>query len=255
MPEIAVDQIFPHSFVFTADDLRDIDKRVAAFLGDDRRVTFSIECSDRLERKYDSLKSLLEFDNPASKAITQLIVSGHSVDLRKRARFLFYKETVGDPVRIWIEGIDEDAVARLRSFVENLLAKARPWYGFLAELNPLATKWFLVLVVLHATLSMAGLYVAAAWLKLTGDSRNSFMWVWSFLSAGVVFGSFSFIVPKVRNRFFPRGVFAINHGLERHRRADDMRKLVVISIIVCGILVGGSVGLVVNWIYGALKAG
>lgn len=110
-------------FVLTPQDLSAL-MNILGRLGD---VTSSIDCSDGLTRKFETIESLLQYDNLPSQQIRELSMSSRGKDLTAWASVSLANQPFSN-FRLHLEG-PEEVIAGINHDLEARLSGMNPWYA------------------------------------------------------------------------------------------------------------------------------
>jgi hypothetical protein len=209
-------------YVLEATDLESICNRLQTWF---EKFDFEITSKDSLKREFSSLADLLQFENPPSKDIQTLRISGFSEDIQTRVWLKFDKDLARN-IFISFEGEEETTIA-INELVEERLAAMKPWYAFLARVEAALLFWGLLLLI-FLTLTVSNIF--AGKLSIEG-SLNITLAIISVASAifGVVL---SLVFNKLKLLIFPMGVFALGQGAKRHKDKEIIRTGVVIAFFI-----------------------
>lgn len=195
------------------------------------KVDISVNCVDEIERKFNTVKEVIDYENPKPKEIRRIHLSTQSDDYSKSASIVFRDSrwyNLG--VSINVNG-REDVVSRLREEIYDIAVGMRPWYNLIASVN-LAKLYVIGICLLLSILSISVLF---EWVPVS-DSPSSD-------SNTVKESAFQILFPLVtglclwgfywlRDFLFPKGVFALGQGESRHKHMEQVRWGVVITFIV-----------------------
>ncbi|MDX6557950.1 MAG: hypothetical protein QOF72_999 [Blastocatellia bacterium] len=214
-------------FVLTGADLERLSLRLRNLAN---RISFEIECKDKLKREFATLQELLDFENPPSKEIQSLRIMASSEDLNTRIWLKLENDTARN-IFVSIEG-DESAALSANDSLEEIFSAIRPWYSRLSR-----TDFYLVLtIILMTPLLVLLLGMALGLVKINPNEPFSLQ----AALPGIVRGSLIGIAPlvfgamlnRVKRTLFPIGVFAIGQGAKRHKDKEIIRTLVVVAFFV-----------------------
>lgn len=184
-------------------------------------------CLDDIVRKFDSVDSLLEFENSPRTKMTALIIDGRSLD-RERAILITIGRHSWAPTTVSLEGEEFD-VSAVRTKVSDTVHGMKAWYSPVAKVElPLffLGVFFFIFVVLQL---MGFPEPAIRSGRSFKDALKVLLPAVSLLSgiAAVVIA-----VAKLRTRFFPVVSFATGQGTRRHQIDDQVRWTVFIAFLV-----------------------
>jgi hypothetical protein len=232
-------------FVVTREDLAAINGAIRYFLRSNANIEYELNCTDRITRKHADIKFMQEFDNYLDKAITGISIQGRSEDSKRSITFSLGEDWSN--VRVYATG-GEQTLQTLFRALENRLRAMEPWYSRIAQWN-----FVNILMNLLGILSLAAFFFGVIFLALHGrftlELVNSSGAVWLIVLAMFV-GAFwlGVFLNRIRSMMFPLAVFAIGQGLKRHEENEGRRKFWIGSVVICAIIVGGSVSFLVSLI-------
>jgi hypothetical protein len=214
---------FTAAFVVTWADLEDLAGNVCRHLP---QVRFEAKCADKLARNFSTLEELKEFPNPEGKAIQKLTLFARSDDHESRL-VLSLSNDVERNVDVSLGASEESAVA-LSGYVSEQLRAMRPWYSSIARIT--AQSIFLPMMYLGAAAGVVCLIVVL----VTGEMSHIH---WGNMAPGLFFGwgigivlvAIAALLEAIRKRIFPIGVFAIGHGLQRHKNLEIIRTAIELA--------------------------
>ena len=214
-----------HAFVVSPADLKKIVELLEKRIG---KVNISVDCVDKIERKFNTVKDLVAYENSKSKRISRLHLRFLADDHSKSATIVF-RDPFWPLEAVSIDIIGrEDVVSRLKENVLDVLSGMRPWYNWIARVNLLIT-FTIVLIFLFIILTI---FIFFEWIPVS-DSAPS--------NSGIVKGNaISILIPlstllcllglhRFRGFLFPKIVFAIGQGESRFKLLEKIRWGVVIS--------------------------
>jgi hypothetical protein len=217
-----------HSFVVGDSQLRKVCGFLINLIGN---LSIEAQCSDGINRQFSSVDELIQYENPASKQITQLTIAARSDEYEKSADIRF--NFVGMQMILIDISASEEEVSRLRSDVADVIAGTKPWFSAIARLDfPGA------FVVIYGAL-LALLMVAAA-VGLLGDggesseidNRTHVIAQLFYFGTPLVLMGLGSCFNRLREKIFPYGTYLIGQGVERHRTLEKVRWTIVIGFFV-----------------------
>jgi hypothetical protein len=119
-----------HAFVVRLADLKKLWDLLQSRIG---VVTISAKCGDEIERKFENLKQLKDFENSPQKTIVHLSLNSRSDDWKKSAEIKFSNSS-NRVIDIRLSG-SEQGVSRLYDDVSDILDGTRPWYSRLSKVD------------------------------------------------------------------------------------------------------------------------
>jgi hypothetical protein len=199
-------------------DLTALDRKLTGLVG---QVKYSVSCIDGIEREFDSLSGLLEFDNARSRAITKLRLS---------ASYWFYLTIDSDPISnvSWHVDGDEASVVSTRDAVIAFLAATRPMYYLFASLS-----WFVTTFLTTSPILIVGFLILSA-LRSPHQPDRPINWV----SVGAIVLLIwlpillGFALTRLRRWLFPMASFCLGQGIARHNRKSFIRVMVLLAFAV-----------------------
>ena len=234
------------AFVLKADDLSAIQKVVREFLRSNGKITFDLVCKDGMERHPDDLKSVANYDNSEKSQIVKLTVSGVSEDRVRRCTIVLSNDSFWDNIRVSANG-GEQSVSTFFEGLTTTIQNMVPWYGRFAVIN-FISLFFSIIGFLSIAITILGIGLALAngtLQNLTKTTGNELVIVICVFGYSLLAGQ---ALNWVRQKLFPIAVFAIGAGLRRHEISDWWRKLIISTVLIGGVVVGGSVNFIVNMI-------
>ncbi len=222
----------PHAFVVGPDELKKLVGLLQECIGE---VSLSVDCIDKLQREFPTVKDLIDYENPKSKRICRIYLSARE-DIEKSATITFRDaSSFSGGVSLSITA-REDVVLRLKDKMLDIVAGTRPWYNSLAR-SDLASQTGLVFYFL----SFLGVIVLSTFIAFKfglisdskegmefGDQLRSFIWFTSAIFVIVYLAFFS----KLLKWLFPLAVFTIGQGEYRFETLKRVQWGVVISLAV-----------------------
>ena len=202
-----------HAFVLRQDDLQKIWKLLENRIG---TVDASAECSDDMERVFDTWEELASYDNPPRKKITKLSVESHSDDREKYADVSFSAQE-SEGIRIWIRA-SEQLGSEIKDKISDILDGTKPWYSFLARENSLL---FLILTVVVVFLS-----------RLLETLETLAVKILVTIPLGIIMGLIARRLVEPWFWLFPVGYFALGQGEHRYEIGEKVRWGIVIAFVV-----------------------
>lgn len=222
------------SFVLRLVDLEKISELLQTRVGS---TTFSTDCSDDIERVFETLDELNSFENPPTKSITSLSVHASS-NLWEKTKAssiewaAVYFGSDGE-ISISLSGPEREG-SELKNELKDVIDGTRAWYSF-------ATS----------TLSSPAIYgiLTAVWLMYlyylirisTADSPQSTLDATTFpvflllavAATAIAFGPVLLLViglGRLQGWLFPGAYFALGQGEKRYETKDRIRWISVALI-------------------------
>ena len=215
-----------HAFVVRPDELKKLVELLQKRIG---KVDISVDCVDKIEREFNTVKELIAYENSKSKRIRRIHLSARSDNYSKSATIVF-RDSFFMGVSINVNG-REDVVSRLKEEILDIIAGMRPWYDVFARLDlfTIIGVGFLILLFIFS------IFILFEWIPVadspSSDSKNvkgsalSIVF-WLIISLGL-WGFY-----RLRGILFPRAVFTIGQGESRFRILEKVRWGVVIAFFV-----------------------
>ena len=209
-----------HTFVVSPDHLKKLVELLQKRIG---KVNISADCADKIERKFNTVKDFIAYENPKSKKIRRIYLTAQSDNYSKSATIVFRDSFyVGSGISIDVAG-REDVVSRLKEEILDIVIGMRAWYNF--------TFNFKVGMIISIVLGM----IIGAFLAASHEGKDiSFITylrdvgpIYLMLAGPFVF--FVFLFLQLREHLFPQVVFTIGQGQSRFKLLEKMRWGVVIG--------------------------
>jgi hypothetical protein len=220
-------------FALRWDDVEAITANLVSHLP---HITISASCADDLDRRFESLDELKNFNNSEKAAIRELRISARSTEASQASWILNTDDS--NNVRFSVDASEEVAVG-MNEFFEDFLDRVRPWYSKIATAD-----WSMWLI------SFAGVVLGTRILaKGTANFDAALKDVTGLAVALVLFFAFfgsplmNFAFHPIRRKYFSTGAFAFGDGERRHSSIETSRTTVITGF---GISVVASV--VVSWL-------
>ena len=184
----------------------------------------TVKCADDITRTFDTIESLLTFENAKRISIEKLCIEGRS---REKGRDITI--TIGRPysptASLVISGEELD-VSIMKTKVSDTIFGLKAWYEWLATID-LIFAWlvvFLFLLVPSMLMNSRG----TAQVFPAGNTLFA-----AVISLGIVLaiGLAIWVVWLLRGRFFPVVTFAIGQGIRRYHFDEQIRWVVVVGFL------------------------
>ena len=195
------------------------------------KVDISADCEDEIERKFNTVKDFIAYENSKLKRIRRIHLSARSNDYSKSATIIFRDALwANSRVSINVNG-REDVVSRFKEEVLDIAAGMRPWYNWIAS----ADLFTMFGIGFCAFLFILAIFILFEWIPISdsppSDSKSikSSALMLLFIS-GTLLGLWG--LHRLRGFLFPKGVFAIGQGESRHKHMEQVRWGVVIAFLV-----------------------
>ena len=221
------------AFVVSPDHLKKLVELLQNRIG---KVNISTDCVDKIERKFNTVKDLIAYENPKLKRISSIHLRARSDNYSKSATIVFH-----DSLRFWAGvSIDitgrEDVVSRLKEKTLDIIVGMRPWYDMMHRINfSLISCGAWVIVFFMSFLSfICSLTLKLKWVPLS-DSGEKIIGLLASLGipmsiALVLFCLAALFFNKLRDFFFPPAVFMIGQGESRFKRKEQFQWVVIIGL-------------------------
>ena len=209
------------AFVVGPSALKKLTKLLQDHIG---KVKISSECADGIDREFETINHLIDYENPKSKEICCVRLSARSDDYSKSATiilpFLFRQIRIDIPEQTDIE---------LRREIEDIIEGTRPWYNRLACIRPVRAPYLIFLFVLLGLKSVR-------WWLFTQKSKVEVPDLLNFsilvLFLLIIIGIVVFFASRLWNYCFPQAVFTIGQGKSRFEYKERIRWAVIIGYVV-----------------------
>lgn len=210
----------------------------------DKDLDYDVEFSDGTSRTFSSIEDVLELPNSSKRRISKLSISTPyfygpiqaSVDFRQNRELAASYN---------LKGEDKEVLALADKLDEYMLG-VRHWYSPLTRFSFLGLMIFLPIIMVV----LGGMAVAADYffpnLLSSGDSSSSgselreAIGIYSVVM--LIFASM-WVFGWLLKRVFPVSTFAIGQGIDRHKRLNKIR-----GIVLTGVFLTVPAGLLVNYL-------
>lgn len=199
-------------------------------------VSISADCVDNIERKFSTVKELIDYENPKSKRVCRIYLSARSEDYSKSATLVFRdSSSFSGGVSLNITA-REDVVLRLKDKILDIVAGTRPWYNSLARFDSATPTGFVFYLLFFVVVIILSTFIAFKF-GLISDSKEemklrdqlrAFIWLTSIIFSIMYFAFFS----KLLKWLFPSAVFTIGQGESQYETLKRVQWGVVISFAV-----------------------
>ena len=211
------------AFVAGPDELKKLVELLQKRIGE---VSISADCIDKIERKFNTVKDLIDYENPKPKRIRRIYLTAQSDDYSKSFTIVFrdsfYREA---GISIDITG-REDVVSRLKEEVLDVVTGMRPWYNFMfdSKVGTIITTVFGM--ILGASLVFGSEIKDISFITYLRDVGPIYLMV------AVLFLCLTSLFCQLREHLFPQIVFTIGQGQSRFKLLEKVRWGVVIAFSV-----------------------
>ncbi len=223
--KVSKDETLTQAFVLENDDLEKLDGELCKYL---TTVMYKIKCKDQMTREFDGFSDFIEFENSTKNEIVDLRIIGINSESNSRFYLKFDKDSYRN-IYISIEGNEETAI-KLGDFFEQILHSIKPWYYPVTRTAIPVILWILILNSYTFYNIIKGNF---------NDSKilqTPFLYIILLI---IVCSPIVILFVWLSNKFnklyfsiFPKGVFAINQGLKRHKDKEVIRTVVVLGFII-----------------------
>ena len=214
-----------HVFVVSPDHLKKLVELLQNRIG---KVNISADCIDKIQRKFNTVKDLIAYENSKSKRIHRLHLDARSDDYSKSARIVFGSSFLPESgVSINIDG-REDVVSRLKEKVLDVLSGMRPWYNWIARANLVAIfgiGYFTLFFIFLISILFEWIPVSDSPTSTFSKAKETAMRYLFFLVVSVGLWG----LHKLRSFLFPKLTFTIGQEESRFRLLEKIRWGVVIT--------------------------
>ncbi len=226
--KVSKDDSLTQAFVLENDDLEKLHSELTDYLP---RIKFIIECKDSLKREFDSFPDFIKFENTSNNEILVLRITGYNHDLDTTFFLRFDKDSYKN-IHIIIESNEENAI-KLSECFERRLNSIKPWYYPLARKGIPLILGGLLWNSLFIYNLVRGNYSISSMSKISEVPFPYVVILIVFLL--ITIPLFIWLSNKFNNLYlsiFPKGVFAMNQGLKRHKDKEVIRTVVVLGFII-----------------------
>lgn len=170
------------------------------------RVAAKAKCNDGITRHFETLDSLLSYENSRRQRTTDIEISATSLSVNTSAHLYLQR---GSERYFTLETSDEGTTSSVRQGLLDTLDDARVWYSIAALNSPVSPLFFLLLLCGVVALNMFLPKSSSNTLSVT-ELAALFLYVIVIMAAA---GLLVFIVEKLRKTYFPLLTFAIGQGV------------------------------------------
>lgn len=213
-------------FVLTWDDVDDIVQKMSKYC---QKITIAASCSDHLERKFENLEELRNFQNSEKSSIKELQIKARSDDYKSSLSVTFNDEDRSN-FRFSIDA-DEGIAIAMNDWLEGVKDRVRPWYHRIATSEWVLWLGIFLLIVLAGKIpslfAHAGDGEFKRVLAQSVSSRTS-----SDISLLIALGFFiptllSRLLNPIKRRYFPMGSFSFGDGMRREQKNETTRTVII----------------------------
>jgi len=210
------------TFVIEEKHIKDIWELLQSRIGPPE---ITILCTDDIERRYDTWKNFILFDNSKSKEIKEIAINAESKDHSKQASINF-SSSISSQVYMRIKA-SEQVVVRLNSDIEDILDNVKPWYSKFVKID------FFYIIMFAFAFGTMYFYITHPNVETNNKSDgNEALAVLVLLSIMATVVVVSILLNKLRSRYFPTSVFAIAKGLDRYKFDEKIRWTVIVGFVI-----------------------
>ncbi len=215
----------PDAFAVDADHIKKIHTLLKDRIGD---VKIEATCADSAHRQCSSATELIAYENPSAKRIEEMTFRAHSEDFKKEVLVRFAGSGWAPRIRIEIDA-DDDVVERLQSRLHEILRGSRRWYYRVRRFDIFSAIFGMGLLI-----GMGGaVYIAVNCppeIKQSDLTTRGVAQSWLIASGSIVtLCVLAYALSRIRDKWFPHGVFLIGQEKEVDQTAEKVRWTVVIA--------------------------
>lgn len=222
-------EVLPQAFVVGPDELNKLVELLEKRIG---KVSISADCIDKIQRKFTTVKDLIDYENPKSKRICRIYLTARE-GFEKSATIAFSdSSSFSGGVSLSITA-REDVVLRLKDKILDIVEGTRRWYNPLTPFDlTSATHWGIYFLFIFVAVILIG--SIASKFGLISDSKEGierrdqiriFILLPSFILAYFAF------LSKPFKWLFPLGVFTIGQGKSRFKSLKWGQRVVITSAV------------------------
>ena len=240
-----VNEAVTHPFVLSSDDV----KRLHELLGGN--VEMQANCNDGVNREFESIEELLQYDNETSRKIIDLEFRMRHYkkedSFSSHIKFCSEKSNTIQPngeIRIFISG-PEDKVMKLYDKIKVSMKTYRPWYSFVARFSMTHANFLsfstIFLLVVFAVVKFyseeTSIKMLAKQINLDIDSVNflTFFLVFFIVLIFPYSWNLAKMILRVRHWIFSSSTITIGHQAKIEENIDKWRRNIV-ALIATGFL-------------------
>ena len=228
----------PQAFVVGPDELKKLVELLQKRIGE---VSISADCIDKIQRKFSTVKELIDYENSKLKRICRIYLSAQSDDYSKSATIAFRdSSSFSGGVSLSITA-REDVVLRLKDKILDIVEGTRQWYNLITRFFDVANikHWIVYILFVFLIVILIG-FLAFKFGLISDDKegiefRNQVTVFITFPSVIFLIVCFTFL-PKPFKWLFPSGVFTI--GQEKSRFKSLQRVQGVITAFAASLTAG-----------------
>jgi hypothetical protein len=218
-----------HAVVLTADSIEKVCSLLESNFGP---VKIEARCADRITREFESAAELIAYDNHRVREIRRLEFESRSDENWRQNAAV----TMGGAMLeiMFLMSAPSDALLlKTRAEFQDLLLELRPWYSFITSDNVLLGIFVLPGILTGvSSLARAAGFLSPAPAPARELSLNDPGALSAIFVAFVLVGIAMWLVHRLRAAFFPKVVFALGTGAQRHATKENMRWSVVVALII-----------------------
>lgn len=229
--EISKFETIKEAFLIDSIDLNSFDNLLNDLPGE---TTYSVETADKINRKYESMDTILSHENSSKNPIQKIIIYKHSIDPNLTLVTSFNKNS---GVSYYFSTKQESLIPKFNRFIDTVEG-TKAWYSPLSKHHYTSSSIFLVglSMLIVGILGSYGLILESnEWIaSLTKADINLMLFL--FLALGILIG---YIIDKLKSKIFPNGFFAIGQGKKRHRELIFFQaSILTIFVAILGLIIG-----------------
>jgi hypothetical protein len=217
------------AFVVDAEHLR----RLAVILGETSdKLEYTVRYSDGTSVHYDDIEAIIGQSNSNERSIVSLIAG--TADERTKSAFVNLKKE-GSPSLEYTVHSSQREVIYFANQLDDWVASVRQWYSLFIS----SEKGAPASVALGVACLILPIYAWDKISRLYGAIGKDGSYQWIALPAIVLMGVAEYYIL----RLFPRGTFAVGHGMKR-----SQVNIYVRTTVLAGLVLSVIAGVIANWI-------
>lgn len=230
---------FYKSFIVSERHIREIvavmtDGLTEAAVGSSPALRFAIRTSQFRTETFESEELLLRFFNPRRDRLIHLCIVASTPDRSMCAAVEFREFDPGWSSAAFVEGGTYEQSQRLIERLSHVVVDTHQWYSPIS--NNRGWRWGAV-ILLVIWLSL--LFIIRFWPQSGGSAPNSpnpdtteGLPILRYLVINLIELAVIFLVFFVRGWMYPKAVFLIGKGIDRHSQLLVVRKLAITGILI-----------------------
>lgn len=184
-------------------------------------------CTDDIEREFESVDELLDYDNFPARKIRGIEFSARAKNSASHASVSFSRNTLFGSIGFSAEG-EEENIASLKQNIAALIGSVKPWYSFLSRVEFFLVVWAISTFYLLIFLLVTGVSDKMPKLSL----GNAILVILLAILAMAIVSLIVIGLNALRSRFFPISTFVIGAGEGRYRTDENVRWGVIVAFFV-----------------------